>query len=57
MNRVGSWLSNWHVSGAKLFFISFLCPLSKNEEGEMAHKLEKIFAKLERLETKLVASI
>ncbi|KAJ6960773.1 hypothetical protein NC653_038713 [Populus alba x Populus x berolinensis] len=34
------------------FFISFPCPFSKNEEGEMAHKLEKIFERLERLEDK-----
>lgn len=34
------------------FFISFLCPFSKNEEGEMTHKLEMIFERLERLEDK-----
>uniref|UniRef100_A0A6N2N7A4 Uncharacterized protein n=1 Tax=Salix viminalis TaxID=40686 RepID=A0A6N2N7A4_SALVM len=33
-------------------FISYLCPLSKNEEGEVAHKLEKIFKRLEMVESK-----
>ncbi|KAG5227425.1 disease resistance RPP13 protein [Salix suchowensis] len=35
------------MSQARDIFISYLCPLSKNEEGELAHTLEKIFERLE----------